>query len=182
MFLFYSESKKQFREDRKSQKLLKNLTRISGTKEEEVAHPDTLDNYLNQCPSEHVEKIIEESIATVKHLKVIQSYSREGVSMVIAEFDWGTNMNFASLNLREKIDLVKERLPREAEEPLVLRYNPFAKPILIYSMVAKGNPKNPKTYSLSDIFTIAKTRLKDKCTSNQISGYILYNVSTLSYH
>lgn len=121
--------------------------------------------YTNAAPVEIenlVTKIIEESIATVKHLKSIRSYSREGYSMVICEFDWGTDMNFASLNLREKIDLVKERLPREAEEPLVLRFNPFAKPILIYSMTTDTQKTGPGSFSLSDLLEIAKTRLKDK--------------------
>jgi HAE1 family hydrophobic/amphiphilic exporter-1 len=121
--------------------------------------------YPNAAPEEIetlVTKLIEESIATVKGLKSIHSFSREGLSMVIVEFNWGTDMNFASLNLREKIDLVKERLPRETEEPLVLKFNPFSKPIMIYSMVAQGDPNDPTTFKMHEILKIAKTRLKDK--------------------
>ncbi|EKD28132.1 MAG: hypothetical protein ACD_79C00421G0001, partial [uncultured bacterium] len=121
--------------------------------------------YPNAAPEEIenlVTKLIEESIATVKNLKTIRSFSREGLSLVIAEFYWGTDMNFASLNLREKIDLVKERLPKDAEEPLVVKFNPFSKPIMVYSVVAKGKPGDANTLSMSDILKIAKERLKDK--------------------
>lgn len=121
--------------------------------------------YANAAPEEIenlVTKLVEESIATVKNIKSIRSFSREGISLVIAEFNWGTDMNFASLNLREKIDMIKERLPRDAEEPLVLKFNPFTKPIMIYSLVSKGDPKDPATFKMHELLKIAKTRIKDK--------------------
>ncbi len=134
--------------------------------------------YSNAAPEEIetlVTKLVEESVATVKGLKSIHSFSKEGVSMVIVEFNWGTDMDFASLNLREKIDLIKERLPREAEEPLVLKFNPFSKPIMIYSMVAKGDPEDPTTFKMHEILKIAKTRLKDKL--EKVSGVASVAVS-----
>ncbi len=94
-------------------------------------------SYPNAAPEEVenlVTKTLEEAVSTVKGLKTIKSYSREGVSMVIAEFSWGTNIDMASLGMREKIDLVKERLPREAEEPVVLKFNPFARPMMVLSV------------------------------------------------
>ena len=75
--------------------------------------------YANAAPEEVetlITKIIEEAISTVRNLKRIRSSSREGLSMVTAEFVWGTNMDFAALSMREKIDLIKERLPRDAED------------------------------------------------------------------
>jgi len=121
--------------------------------------------YSNAAPEEIetlVTKLVEESIATVKNLKAIRSFSREGISLVIAEFNWGTDMNFASLNLREKIDLIKERLPRDAEEPLVLKFNPFSKPIMVYSLTSKGDPSDPSTYKMTDILKLARKQIKDK--------------------
>ncbi|MEA3560911.1 MAG: efflux RND transporter permease subunit [Candidatus Omnitrophota bacterium] len=90
-------------------------------------------SYENAAPEEIeslITKIIEESIGTVNNVKRISSISKEGISLVMAEFNWGTNMDFAALNVREKIDLIKERLPREAEEPTVMKYNPFDLPIM----------------------------------------------------
>ncbi len=95
--------------------------------------------YENAAPEEIetlITKPIEEAIGTVSGIKKISSISKEGLSMVIAEFGWGQNINFAALGMREKIDLVKERLPREAEEPIVLPFNPFDKPILILSVTS----------------------------------------------
>ncbi|MFC1512726.1 efflux RND transporter permease subunit [bacterium] len=81
-----------------------------------------------------VTKAIEEAAGTVRGVRRIYSTSREGVSFVTVEFIWGTDMDFASLNLREKIDLAKAKLPREAKDPRIERFNPFAMPVMILSL------------------------------------------------
>ena len=98
--------------------------------------------YANAAPEEIetlITKPIEEAVGTVAGVKRIHSISREGLSLVIAEFGWNQNINFAALGMREKIDLIKERLPRDAEEPIVLPYNPFDRPILILSVTSSGS-------------------------------------------
>lgn len=112
--------------------------------------------YGNAAPEEMenlITKQLEEAIGTVKNLKSIKSISREGVSMVTAEFDWGTNMGFAHLELREKIDPVKELLPLESEDPTILPVNPFSRPIMILSVTGKESPR--------ELLKIAR-RIKDK--------------------
>jgi len=99
--------------------------------------------YGNAAPEEIenlITRPIEEAIGTVKNLQRVKSVSREGVSMVTAEFDWGTNMGFAHLELREKIDPVKEILPLEAEDPTIMPVNPFSRPIIILSITGKESP------------------------------------------
>lgn len=99
--------------------------------------------YENAAPEEvetQITKIIEEAIGTVSRLRRISSISKEGTSIVIAEFLWGTNMDFASLGLREKIDLIKERLPIDAQDPLVKKFNPFDLPILTLSVTGDMHP------------------------------------------
>lgn len=101
--------------------------------------------YENAAPEEIetlITKPIEEAIGTVAGVKRIDSISKEGMSIVIAEFGWSQNINFAALGMREKIDLIKERLPREAEEPIVLPFNPFDKPILILSVTSSREDRS----------------------------------------
>jgi HAE1 family hydrophobic/amphiphilic exporter-1 len=81
-----------------------------------------------------VTKVIEEAAGTVKNVHRIHSASREGISIVTVEFLWGTNMDLASLNLREKVDLAKAKLPRDAGEPSIEKFNPFALPVLTLSL------------------------------------------------
>jgi hydrophobic/amphiphilic exporter-1 (mainly G- bacteria), HAE1 family len=99
--------------------------------------------YANAAPAEIetlLTKPIEEAVGTVSGLRSIRSISREGVSLVFAEFGWEQNMDFASLRVREKVDLVKARLPRDASEPLVVPFNPFELPILRISVTGRRSP------------------------------------------
>jgi HAE1 family hydrophobic/amphiphilic exporter-1 len=91
-----------------------------------AAAPEEIENIIT--------KLIEEQAGTVPNLKSVRSISREGRSVVMLEFNWGTDMGLAHLSVREKIDLIKDRLPSEAEEPIVQRYNPFAQPMMILSI------------------------------------------------
>ena len=104
-----------------------------------VSYPQVtiVTSYPNAAPEEVetlITKPIEESISTVSNLKRIKSISREGLSVITAEFGWSTKIDFAALGVRQKIDLVKESLPRESKEPIVKKINPFDLPVLILSL------------------------------------------------
>lgn len=85
-----------------------------------------------------VTKNIENAIATVNNIKSIQSISNEGNSIVIAEFNSGTDMDFAALQMREKIDMIKGYLPDDVGDPLVMKIDPNMLPIVNIS-VTKAN-------------------------------------------
>ena len=75
-----------------------------------------------------ITKPLEEAVGVVSNVVKITSYSRAEVSEIIVEFSWGTNMDFASLNMREKIDAI--RLPDDAKKPILLKYDPSSEPIM----------------------------------------------------
>lgn len=77
-----------------------------------------------------ITKPVEQSVSTVRNLKTVTSYSREGNSIVVVQFEYGTDMDFAALEMREKVDLVKGMLPDTASTPLVLKIDPNSTPIL----------------------------------------------------
>lgn len=81
-----------------------------------------------------ITKNIESAVATVGNIDKITSISSEGNSVVIAQFNFGTNMDFASLEMREKVDLVKGGLPKDATAPMVMRIDPNATPIIQLAM------------------------------------------------
>ncbi len=93
--------------------------------------------YENAAPEEIetlITKPIEEAVGGISGLRTVTSTSKEGLSLVMVEFNWNQNMDFASLAVREKIDLIKERLPRDAQEPVVVKFNPFELPVLSISV------------------------------------------------
>ncbi|QIR14464.1 efflux RND transporter permease subunit [Shewanella aestuarii] len=75
-----------------------------------------------------VSKPIEEAVGVVKGLRKISSISRSGMSDVVLEFEWGSNMDMASLEVREKLDTIE--LPLDINKPLLLRFNPNLDPIM----------------------------------------------------
>ncbi len=87
--------------------------------------------YQGAAPAEIeslVSRPVEEAVGVVAGVQRLTSVSRPGLSQVTLEFGWGRNMDFAALDVREKLDLV--RLPREAEKPVVLRLDPNNDPVL----------------------------------------------------
>lgn len=87
--------------------------------------------YIGAAPNEIenlISEPIEEAVGVVTGVVRVSSISRPERSDVVLEFEWGTNMDFASLNVREKIDLLN--LPQAAEKPILLRFDPSLDPIL----------------------------------------------------
>ncbi len=88
--------------------------------EYEGAAPEEIENLISRR--------IEEAVGVITGLVEVSSVSRAGISDVVLEFDWETDMNLAVLDVRERVDRVF--LPEDAERPLLLRYNPELDPIM----------------------------------------------------
>lgn len=71
---------------------------------------------------------LEGRLSTINGLRQVRSVSRAGSSDVYLEFHWGTNMDLASLDVREQMDQVN--LPLEVEPPTLLRFNPDNDPVM----------------------------------------------------
>jgi HAE1 family hydrophobic/amphiphilic exporter-1 len=87
--------------------------------------------YLGTAPGEVenlISKPIEEAVGIISGVIRTSSISRPGMSDVILEFDWNTDMDFASLEVREKLDMLT--LPVGAELPILLRFDPSLDPIM----------------------------------------------------
>lgn len=73
-------------------------------------------------------KPIEEAVGVIRNVRVVRSVSRSGQSDVTLEFLWGTDMDIAGVDVREKLDVLM--LPLEASRPLLLRFDPSTEPIM----------------------------------------------------
>lgn len=82
---------------------------------------------------------IEGAISTVANIDTVSSISSEGSSIVIAQFNFGVDMDMAALEMREKVDMVKGILPEDSEEPMVMKIDPNAMPIVQISLSTEGD-------------------------------------------
>lgn len=91
--------------------------------------------YIGAAPVEVenlVSKPIEEVLGVVKNVTQVKSTSRSGQSDVTLEFAWGTNMDYASMDVREKLDALF--LPLEVTRPVILRFDPTLDPIMRFAL------------------------------------------------
>ncbi|CAG9622844.1 efflux RND transporter permease subunit [Sutcliffiella rhizosphaerae] len=88
----------------------------------------------NGAGPEEIENLVssplENAMSTIPNVESVTSISTTGGSLVLVSFAWGTNMDFASLDMRERIDSVRDFLPPGANMPRVLRFNPSDLPIV----------------------------------------------------
>ncbi|WP_374379295.1 efflux RND transporter permease subunit [Thermomonas sp.] len=96
-------------------------------------------DYTGAAPSE-IETLIsqpaEEALGVVKGLRKLKSISRTGQSDVVLEFAWGTDMDQASLDVRDKMEALQ--FPLEAKPPVLLRFNPSTQPIMRLALSPKA--------------------------------------------
>ena len=92
--------------------------------------------------SEDIEELltkpIEDTVGTIKGVKSIKSFSQEGLSVVMVEFNWGNNLDLVAQDIRDKLDLIQDFLPTDADRPLVVKFDVGAMPILGYGVTSKN--------------------------------------------
>ncbi len=96
-------------------------------------------SYPDVAPAEVerlVTEVVEAQAAAVPGVDRVTSVSREGVSLVTLRFVWGTDMDFATLDLRERLDNVRDALPESAAStrPRILRVDPESEAIMAVSL------------------------------------------------
>ena len=99
---------------------------------------------------------IEAEGAAVPGVERVTSVSRDGMSLVTLRFAWGTDMDFAMLNVRERMDNARADLPEDVERPRILRVDPDSEPIMGLSVA--GGADLWQTKELAE--TVIRRRLE----------------------
>lgn len=123
----------------------------------EIPYIVVMTTYLGTTP-EDIETLIsrpmEEAAVSVTGVKNVTSTSKENISIVALEFDWGYDMDKAETDTRRKVELVVSKLPEDANAPLIVAMDPAMMPIVFFNLI--GN------YSISQLRKIAEDRIKPK--------------------
>ena len=94
----------------------------------------------------NVSKILENSLNSVDGLKNISSTSKDNMSLITLEFEWGTNLDEAINDIRSAIDLVYDNLPDGCSRPMILKFNTSMMPIVQYAITADKSYPDWKKY------------------------------------
>lgn len=130
--------------------------------------------YIGAGPTDvegEVTKPLENVISTVSNVENVKSISREGMSTIIIQFADGTDMNFASLELREKVDMIKELLPKEIIQPMIVQMDPSMMPIMNLGVSFKGD-RNDKIGNFADEVLKNSIESVEGVASVDISGNV----------
>ena len=85
----------------------------------------------------NITKLVENSLNSVDGLKNITSNSRDNLSVVTLEFEWGSDIDEALNDIRSYVDLVYDNLPDGVSRPMILKLNSSAMPIMVYGFTAE---------------------------------------------
>lgn len=100
-------------------------------------------SYENASPEEMEElvtRLVEEAVAAVPGVEEITSVSSEGQSSVRVSFSWGTNLDAASNDIRDRLDRIAGRLPDAADRPQLFKFDAAQFPILILGASSRLDP------------------------------------------
>ncbi len=98
-----------------------------------------------------ITKPIEEAVASVENIKNIRSISKLGGSLILAEFEWGIDLDQSEKDIRNNVDFIRDSLPDEATEPLIFAFDPQKMPILFMSVSGPMDPAELREISKSQI-------------------------------
>ncbi len=111
-------------------------------------------------------KPIEEAVGVVRNVRLVRSVSRSGQSDVTVEFLWGTDMDMAGVDVREKLDILF--LPLEAGRPLLLRFDPSSEPIVRLGLLNKNDADAASSESqLKALRRLAEDRIKTELEAEE---------------
>ena len=96
----------------------------------ETGYPGVAPEEIEQL----ITKPLEAAASRIPGLRRVESISKEGISFMTLEFDWGTNMDFTMLHTREQLDNARDGLPEDAGNPTIIALDPQSKPIMVLAV------------------------------------------------
>ena len=116
----------------------------------EIPYMIVYTKYQNAGPEEveqNLTRTLESSLSGLNGLKKMQSESSTGMSLIMLEMNYGTNMDVAANDIRDKIDLVRAYLPDDADTPITMRMDPSMMPVMELAMRGSRSPEELRRYA-----------------------------------
>ena len=97
---------------------------------------------------QNVTRPLENTLNSVEHLKHITSNSRENISIITLEFEYGYDIDALTNDVRDKLDMVSSMMPDDANTPIIFKFSSDMIPIVLLS--AQAGPSMPGLYKILD--------------------------------
>ncbi|MCM8766458.1 MAG: efflux RND transporter permease subunit [Candidatus Omnitrophica bacterium] len=116
-----------------------------------------------------ITKYLEDRLITVEDLDEINSISKDNISIVSCKFKWGKNLDAATNDIRDKVDLAKTEIYQhapDAEEPLIFKFSTAMTPVLIISVSSDSLWK--------DLYYITDKQISDQLKKAEGVGSVMF--------
>lgn len=117
---------------------------------------------------QNVTRPLENTLNSVEHLKHISSKSRENISVITLEFEFGYDIDALTNDVRDKLDMVSSRLPDNVQTPIIFKFSTDMIPIMLLSVQAEESM--PGLYKILDDAVANPLARVDGVGSVSISG------------
>ena len=95
-----------------------------------------------------VTEVIEDSVNSANDLDTLTSKSMDNLSLISCKFDWGTDLDVASNNLRDKLEFAKRNMPDDAETPVLFKFSSAVAPVMF--LTVSGEKSWPRLFRIVD--------------------------------
>lgn len=134
--------------------------RISIVTRYEGVGPQEMENLLTRP--------IERAVSTIDGVTQLEAESAEGLSRVQLQFEWGVDLDGAVNDVRAQLDRIRDQLPEDADQPIVLKFDISATPIATLGLSGAGDPRRLR-YLADELLTRRLERIPG-IASVQVNG------------
>jgi HAE1 family hydrophobic/amphiphilic exporter-1 len=117
---------------------------------------------------QQVTKEVEDAVSTIGNLQTLTSYSRENMSIVVAEFDYSVDADMVAIDVKDKVDAIRADLPDDAQPPTILKLDINAMPIM--DLALSGPQSLEALYDFADQVVADRISRVDGVASVTIIG------------
>jgi len=116
-----------------------------------------------------VSEPIEKAVTSIGNLRNVTSSSQDGVSTVVMEFELGTNLDAVAADARDKVSAIKSQLPKDIDEPTILKLDIASQPVMTIGLTGPLSPKEMRILA-DDVITDRLAKIAGVASVNVLGG------------
>lgn len=111
---------------------------------------------------------IEKAVSRIQGVKHVSSYSREGISLISIQFNWGTNLDAASVDIQQYVSAINNELPDGADRPIIIKHDPSQ--ISVVALALQGNLDERRLREFGEDYIAPRLEALPGVASAEVAG------------